>query len=442
MCCLSSTAGFLFSCVAPQCSCNFLFFSFNINCHGHLSQVPTFNRNGESRHYTVHVNLDKNQLTTIPANAFTNLYQIAIKSITIDVSNNHLYNMDVNAFGGAENVSVNIDFSNNKLTSLPTALRTLTTLFTLYFRGNPLTNLDPITMSRIGTSLTSLYLDADKFISFPNNFHYLSKLMTLQINKIPFRLLHANVFHNLQAHDLELSYSQLESIPPAVCRLSNLTALTFNFSPNLYNSSIFYDCKQRMISLIHLDLDHNHLSVFPDISNLFPNLQTLSLGNNTIHFIKSSSIATLSSLTTLDLSNNTFTRIPSAINKLTNLETLKFQHNQIDVIEDFDLHQLHNLLYIDLSSNPIAYISPDAFRYNTLLKSVDLSYTMLDRMPQAIIGLRNLATINMNGKPVECSCSAMLHMKSWNITSKSVYGSCTANESLGIYLTTKLPNCP
>ncbi|MEG4329311.1 COR domain-containing protein, partial [Microcoleus sp. herbarium5] len=123
--------------------------------------------------------------------------------------------------------------------------------------------------------------------------------------------------------------NQITSIPDALGKLSNLTALL---------------------------LDNNQITSIPDALGKLSNLTELYLGDNQITSI-SEAIAQLSNLTWLNLSNNQITQIPDAIAQLSNLTRLSLSNNQIEKIPE-GLETLPKLEKLDLRHNPLP-ISPE-----------------------------------------------------------------------------------
>ena len=424
----------------PPCTCS----SFDIHCYSKgLSQVPVFSRHNEQYHY-LNLHMQYNQLTSIPAYAFQNLSAINASSVLIFLSDNHIVNIELHAFSGIEHTLTYLNLANNNLTHLPLALEELTSLKTLNLLGNPLLSLDATVLANISGKLNDFSISTAKFSSFPHKLDVLTKLTSLTINDIKVPLLHSTVFHSFQNSltSLEMSYANFESIPAAVCRLKSLRTFTSNNSPNLskYNASIFDQCTHRLATVTSLTLQYDKLSIFPITAAVFPKLQYLDLAHNLLHFIPSTALISMSFLSSLYISYNRFTSIPSAINRATNLQTLYVDNNQIDTVEDFDLLRLHNLTKIDLSDNPLDYISPYAFKHNPLLNYINLYYTMLERIPQALIGLKHLLNIFIS-RSIECSCNALVYLQHWNVSAVTIHATCSSGKPVKTFLTTDLPNC-
>ena len=201
------------------------------------------------------------------------------------------------------------------------------------------------------------------------------------------------------------------------------------------NVSIFDKCSSRMVFTILLSLQYNDLTALPKLGSLFPNLRTLDLSNNLLHFINRQRIAGLSSLTTMYINHNRFSRIPSAINVLSNLLELHLKSNRIETIGDYDLLRNRNFTILVLRDNPLVYISDIAFHYNVNLNLLDLQNILLRKVPRALLRLRHLGTVYQSGLPINCSCQSMSYLKTWNVKPVHLYASCSSGESVKRFLT-------
>ena len=240
--------------------------------------------------------LTGNQITMVPADTFYNLSAISTPWIGISLDHNQIHQIDEQAFSGIEGKVASLWLNYNNLTNLPTAIRKLSRLSELHIQDNPMTSLDSTVMSVIGSTLRYLSISINHFPSFPSTLHFLRSLNSLKVTGIPFSSLRADAFSGLEASlgALELSDSKLERIPSAICSLQNLTYFTMTSSPNLQQDSflsISEHCSQKLTSVTILSLRHNKLHYFPDVFELFPNVQLLDLESNNIPSVNSSIIS-------------------------------------------------------------------------------------------------------------------------------------------------------
>ena len=440
-----TTTGFLFDtkCIAPPpCTCSSNYIRCNFK---QLSKVPVFTRLNEHIS-SIYLDLSWNYFTTIPSYAFTNLSTVNTTSIGLYLDHNRISNIETRAFSGVENALTVLGLQNNNLTHIPHALAKLSKLGNLNLLGNPLVIFDASVLANISFSLNIFRISVDRFKSFPNELNLLTALSALTINGISFSMLNSMVFQNLENSltALEMSYTYFDRIPSVVCRLKSLKTFRSDYSPNLstQTSSIFDECNHTMTNVTFLSLLDNQLTTIPKLANIFPSLQTLKLYGNNLQFIESNSLAGLTSLTYINLAYNHFNRIPFAVNMAFNLLELNVDNNQIDTVEDVDLSSLHNLTTLSLLGNPIVTVSPFAFTSNPLLNNIDMSYNKIGHVPRALLGLNHLRNVDLNSKPIDCSCQAMNYLKSWNVTSINIYGDCRSGESVKRYLTSDLPKCP
>ena len=131
--------------------------------------------------------------------------------------------------------------------------------------------------------------------------------------------------------NLDMSYSDFEKIPAAVCGLSNLRSFKVNYTPNVskYNGSIFEECTHTIPSVTDLWLEYDHMTKVPNLAIVYPNLDKLFFSHNDLHFIESDTFAGMTSLTLLDLSFNHLSRIPFAGNATLNIGKLYLADNDI-----------------------------------------------------------------------------------------------------------------
>ena len=444
-----STSGFLFDrhCngIRP-CICSS---NNGVNCIANqLSNVPDFITNNIHNHSTelfVDFSYNQYQLTTVPAYAFKSLSAVNATSIIINLQTNRISNIDIRAFSGVEHLVTELHLENNNFTHIPLAIKYLSSLHALKIEANPLVNLNEAVLANVGSTLTDFTFSAVRFASFPDELHYLTALIKMGIGGINVPMINSSIFDGFKntLSYLGIGSANLESIPSAVCRLTSLQKLNYRHSAMLgkNSSAIFDECSHEMPTVTSISLASDNLTTLPKFAT-FPNLKYLDLFMNAILFIESNTFVGLTSLVHIDLNYNHLTRIPFAINKATNLHRLIVGHNQIGTIEDFDLSGLHNLTSVFLHSNPLVYISPFAFQHTPLLSSIYMDSTNLGHVPQALLGLTNLHNVGLKGNQLTCSCQAMGYLKSWNITSVNIDATCNSGKSIKTYLTSNLLNCP
>jgi hypothetical protein len=141
----------------------------------------------------------------------------------------------------------------------------------------------------------------------------------------------------LDLHVLDLSYTEVESLPPSVCYLQKLQLLFLKGCHKLTNPFSFPSTKRTIpgknsnnrINLLYLDLSYSNVETFDSDFHNMPSLQELLLVGCFNLVELPPSIATLSSLTTLKLPR---TRIKSfhyweIFNKMKKLRSLELINN-------------------------------------------------------------------------------------------------------------------
>ena len=220
-----------------------------------------------------------------------------------------------------------LDLSKKGLESLPSEIRKLTALKTLYLHNNQLTQI-PDTIAQL-SNLTTLSLYNNQLTQIPDTIAQLSNLTGLYLSTNQLTQIPDAIAQLSNLTDLFLSNNQLTQIPDAIAQLSNLTDL---FLSNNQLTQI-PDTIAQLSNLTKLFLHNNQLTQIPDAIAQLYNLTELYFSNNQLTRIPDV-IAQLSNLTTLDLSNNQIIEIPSSITSLTKLENLDLRGNPLSIPKD------------------------------------------------------------------------------------------------------------
>ena len=162
------------------------------------------------------------------------------------------------------------------------------------------------------------------------------------------------------ATHLDLSYRELDSLPPEIGVLAQLT---------------------------HLDLRGNELSALPPAVGLLRNLEQLDLRHNRITELPIE-LGRLTKLTRLDLRNNRLTALPSHIGQLGHLRYLDVRENQLQIFPPA-LLQLSELEELHIWSNPILAV-PYKIGRLTGLRTLNLGGSDIDAVPPGIWQLGEL----------------------------------------------------
>ncbi|KAI6079622.1 Leucine-rich repeat-containing G-protein coupled receptor 5 [Aix galericulata] len=172
------------------------------------------------------------------------------------------------------------------------------------------------------------------------------------ITKLP-----SNPVHNLRfLEELRLDANHINYVPP--------------------------NCFNGLVSLRHLWLDDNSLTEIPvQAFRSLPALQAMTLALNKIHYIPDYAFGNLSSLVVLDLNYNSLDEFPTAIRTLTNLKELGFHSNNIKSIPERAFVGNPSLITIHFYDNPIQLVGKSAFQHLPELRTLDLSYNLLEDLP-------------------------------------------------------------
>jgi len=203
----------------------------------------------------------------------------------------HLISKD--AFKSSRDTLQTLVITSSRLSVLPDAIYSLTSLTSFTWSDNPLTHLPDLSFL---DKLTSLDLSNNKFSDD-------------SLQKFPGSL-----------EELDLSINSLTSIPPTVSELGNLTSLELHD-----NGVSSVDSFRFPGQLQNLELSNNKIvdvsSIQFDGYNL--ELQNLSLSNNPLKSIGNETFRNMPNLANLDLSSTSLTHLPLALTRLTSVRLLR-----------------------------------------------------------------------------------------------------------------------
>jgi internalin A len=170
---------------------------------------------------------------------------------------------------------------------------------------------------------------------------------------------------------LNLSWSQLKTLPAEIGKLTNLTMLA---------------------------LPVNQLKTLPAEIGKLTNLTVLDLSGNHLDRLPAE-IAELKNLTGLYLPGNQLTTLPAEIGKLTKLTTFILSGNRLETLSA-EIAELTSLTKLDLSSNQLKTL-PTEIAELTNLTVLNLSWNQLKTLPTEIAGLKNLTSLDLSRNPLE-----------------------------------------
>ncbi len=215
-----------------------------------------------------------------------------------------------------------LDFIFKNLSSVPEAIRNLTSLKKLTLRYDQITQLP-------------------NWIGMLNDLEYLN-LNVNNINQLPI------CFGNLSSlKELYLWKNELTHLPESFCNLSELVILNLR----LNNITCLPKDFGKLTKLRELNLHDNNLITIPVSISRLKSLELLNLSWNKITTLHDA-IGHLTLLKDFDLERNELRELPTSISKLTSLTSLNLKDNKLKYIpENFKL--LKNLRYLNLSQNEL-----------------------------------------------------------------------------------------
>ncbi|XP_052802976.1 leucine-rich repeat-containing G-protein coupled receptor 5A-like [Mya arenaria] len=443
--------GFIFNdpCPAPPpCRC----YGTVVNCvYKHLTTVPLFNFTALN-HRELTLDLRTNKFTSVPAHALGNINETNIDRITIFLQENRIASINDDAFDGFGNSSVEINLSNNNLTSLPRALMKIANLDSLWLLDNHVAYLSDGIMTHIGRTLKTFHIDMSALAIWPRAMNHLTEVTELHLTNIPFRTLPDTAFGGmLKIERFEIEKSKLNGIPAAICQLRSLIHLEFQFNTHIPNTAthLMSTCAVPLSNVGYVSLNYNNLFFFPsNVFKVFPNTTTLGLSNNFISEIPADAVPTGAPLYYFYIGHNQFTRLPSVISKMPELLTLIASGNKMTSIDGTTLSNLKKLRQVTLNDIPLAYIDPHAFSTSYTLRDLHLERTNLTSVPAAIMHTADRFSASLVGSPVVCTCSNLAFIRAWPASSfqsheKRIRGDCVnINSSIQDFIINMEVSCP
>ncbi|MDP3533205.1 MAG: leucine-rich repeat domain-containing protein [Alphaproteobacteria bacterium] len=334
------------------------------------------------------LNLSNNKISTLPENIVT-----LNKLNYLNLSNNQFTTLPMNLHTLPQIKF--IDLANNKLESFPDENSKKTEITKDYLKYASITIRTGLEAKIISGELINLTQNEKEYIKdhFPalcNSLNWIEKL--------------------------ELYNCNIESLPPEICNLTNLTILDLSNNKlqnlpisfyelgglqYLYLSSNNIDTLPEEIeglkSLINLNLSNNKISVFPNNITTLPKLEYLCVENNQLTTLPEE-IGNLNTLIQIDLSNNKIKEIPNSVVNLQNLKGLYIEYNNIKILPE-NFNNLIKIEVINLYHNEIKSL-PYNFELLPQLQDLNLGHNKLESLPENIgklLSLKNL-TLEDNNK--------------------------------------------
>uniref|UniRef100_A0A915PH04 Chaoptin n=1 Tax=Setaria digitata TaxID=48799 RepID=A0A915PH04_9BILA len=269
----------------------------------------------------------------------------------LDLTNNHIETINVNAFRGLENKLYQLKLNQNSLTSIP--------------------------------SWAMTYLYQLQYLHLVHN----------MISEIKSDTFDETQLKNL--HYLHLDYNQISILPKKSLLRLPLQVLT------LSNNRISEIEKLALPTTVwFLDLKNNLIPEIPYLAlRELEQLRTLDLESNNITEITNNPEVEFISEIDLKLSNNRIRHInDNAFNSFRKFGQLDLSYNQISTISGSAFNSISQMRQIDLSYNRIVHIPAGTFKnVAKSLRWMNLEENQLHQLPNALQPLRTLEILNMNG---------------------------------------------
>ena len=317
------------SCLIAACNCTH---SDVIDCSNQdLNSIPSFR--SSRRHYSIlTLQFSSNNISDIPDHAFASTHLHHVKHVWLNLSDNSITSIGNDAFDGiAEKITV-IDLNDNNLQIIPTALRSLGHLRSLYIANNPLTNLHSAGVSNLARHLTDFSFGHPSFVQWPTELKQFHHLNTLTISGARVSAIPLGTFQYSQITRLTLIDTDLFEVSRAICDLRRLGTLDLSFNRNLGPGvGLFKPCSHTLNSVTRLILDNNDFYQVPtDIFGTFPNLKILRIrGSKLLSDLDDLAVQSFNHLQILDLKGDNFATIPEVVSRFPGITTLNFSENPV-----------------------------------------------------------------------------------------------------------------
>ncbi len=246
---------------------------------------------------------------------------------------------------------------------LPLGLERLPRLERLDLSGNRIIELS----GGLPERLKWLDLSGNPLLAFPDALLELSRLRTLLLAKTTLTALPQSGWRGCRLSELDLSGNALQDLPPDLAQARSLTALSvadnrLHTLPDL----------SRLTRLARLTLSDNQLSHLPDWLGALP-------------------------LVSLHADRNRICTLPDAQPGWRGMTALSLQDNELMVLEGVE--SLAGLEALDLSDNPLQRLPEDLSPLQQLA-SLHLKGSQLDALPESLWHLPALSQVDASGSPI------------------------------------------
>lgn len=414
-----------------QCWCRPAYFVYPlVDCSNRgFVTIPTFDTRGDIVDQYVELTeesfylrekilkLQNNEITEIPEQAFANLKTFYPESgnLTIDLSFNKIYRIDINALKGLENNTINLLLRGNMVTFIPEELVNKHKIDSLDITLNPIKILDIQFISFIAPTLLRFYVSVNEFSEMPKAMGFL-QAYTIGIDGLHETELNATLQDDEYTNNLKelfISNSTLEDVNIISCRFPNLPHLHLEDNYNL-NVVSFRNCSE---------------------SDIMP-LNKLEIENGNVSSVD---ISVYQMIEFLTIRNNHLENVPDSIVKLEKVLKIDLANNLITEINDGNFKGLTTLKYLILDNNPLRSIA-DSACMSTGIRDLSLRGTLITTIPLAFTRIPHLNWLTLPHDNVECTCSSLAPLSGLHITYSNA-GCKDSKTKISDFIRDNLPLC-
>ncbi|ELA42221.1 uncharacterized protein VICG_00620, partial [Vittaforma corneae ATCC 50505] len=208
------------------------------------------------------------------------------------------------------------------------------------------------------------------------------------------RFIGSDVGRLVKLEKLDLSFNNLETLPPEIGELKNLQHL------GLYGNRLrtLPSEVEELKNLQHLDLRYNEFESFPTVIRKLKNLERLILNGNKFGLFPIE-IAELKKLQRLELHDNKLKLLPDEIGGMKELQTLYLGYNEFESFPTV-IVKLKNLQHLFLGGNKLETLPVEIVKLKSLQK-LNLLKNRFEIFPNVVGELENLKILNLSNNKLE-----------------------------------------
>ncbi|XP_030640105.1 platelet glycoprotein V [Chanos chanos] len=358
----------------------------------------------ESLVLTLRFALHYSPLDLIQPEAFKGASQLKSLSLSYDA----LSHLPPRVFGELSNLQ-ELFLRGNQLTSISSSMfEGLGNLTELDISHNRIAHLDSDAFRSLG-NLGFLNLARNMLTHLPRDvFHNLKELRQLHLHYNQLQTLEAGSFDQVhKLRELQLFNNQIRSIPPRLFwNVPNLSTLTLsrNMLQYIPEESFYY-----MPSLVKLTIYDNPLLSLPDqLMGHMPKMEVFYLYETNLTTVPWNLFANMTGLKILNFHlNYRLSFLPKDVFCcLPNLQTLSLKQNSLDDLHPDVFSSLTSLTDLLLHDNKLRSLPVTIFHNLSKLKRIELKNNLLRNLPGDVFaGSSILANVTLGGNPWNCNCS-------------------------------------